>query len=79
MLAAEMSGRRKARQHLLTLSDQQLEDADLSRERLLQGLSAWPWQKLPADTMEAETWVQVPSAGRVANDVRYTEEQKQAV
>jgi uncharacterized protein YjiS (DUF1127 family) len=43
--ALERSAERRAREYLLGLSDRHLDDMGLSRQRIKQGPSAWPWRK----------------------------------
>lgn len=50
--AAELVGRNRARQAFLRMNDRLLADAGISRDKLNQGLKAWPWHvDLPESDM----------------------------
>ncbi len=48
-----MAGRVRARNSLLALDDRLLKDVGISRELLLQGVSAWPWREVKVETASA--------------------------
>ena len=54
VLAAELSGQKQAQRQLLRMSAVQLDDIGISRTRLLEGLSAWPWAVESSDSNNSE-------------------------
>ena len=57
--SAVRRGHRQAQQQLLSLSNRQLNDLGVSRLKLLEGVSAWPWMTESKQDMGLE----MPMAG----------------
>ena len=53
--AAQLSGQRQAQRQLLRMSAVQLDDIGISRAKLLDGLSAWPWTAESGDSNNCKT------------------------
>lgn len=52
--SADRHGRRQAQRQLLSMSDNQLNDFGISRLKLLEGVSAWPWAVEAEDGKSSE-------------------------
>jgi uncharacterized protein YjiS (DUF1127 family) len=69
-----MAGRARARNSLLALDDRLLKDIGISRELLLQGVSAWPWREA-----KVETAASAPKQKKIVNVYSLVNEKEQEI
>ena len=79
LASTERRGRRMARQELMRMSDRQLEDFGMSRHLLMEGISAWPWQNIPAEKVAERNLASIPAISYVAKDVQGVKAIREAV
>jgi uncharacterized protein YjiS (DUF1127 family) len=63
-----MVARVRARNSLLALNDRQLDDIGVSRELLLQGVSAWPWCEVKVATTSAPKQKKIMNVYSLVNE-----------
>jgi uncharacterized protein YjiS (DUF1127 family) len=68
-----MAGRARTRYSLLALDDRLLKDVGVSRELLLQGISAWPWREVEVETAS------VPKQKKIVNVYSLVNEKEQEI
>ena len=77
--ASMRRGRRQARQQLLHMSNRQLHDFGISRLKLLEGISAWPWSSEPEDCNTSDAGLKpapvVTNIGMEVSDVAHEQRQ----
>ena len=77
--SAVHTGKVKARRQLLSMPDRQLTDFGVSRELLVEGVSAWPWRIESQRHYAGEGLTIMPAITQVAEPARNKSEIRQAV
>jgi uncharacterized protein YjiS (DUF1127 family) len=62
------AGRARVRCTLLALDDRLLKDVGVSRELLLQGVSAWPWREVEVETASASKQKKIVNVYSLVNE-----------